>query len=247
MNESYIKLLRKLTEWEWYKDSQMVHLFIHLLLKANFSDGNFQGKKVMRGQLITGTNSLAESTGIARQSVRTCLNKLKLTNEITIESTNKNSLITIVKYNDYQSFENKPTSKTTNKITIKQPTTNQQLTTIEEGNKEEEINIEFSVFWNLYNKKEGDKPLCEKKWLSLKNEERQKIINTLPIFLSKIKEKQYQPLPATYLNQKRWNDEIATTITHNYTDIQIREAKAFKAAGWGLPEWFDKQYESLLG
>jgi hypothetical protein len=71
------------------------------------------------------------------------------------------------------------------------------------------INISFDTFWNLYNKKQGDKEACEKKWIKLTDTDRQKIIDTLPLFLSKITDKQFQPLPATYLNQKRWNDEIS--------------------------------------
>lgn len=70
------------------------------------------------------------------------------------------------------------------------------------------ITIPFDVFWNMYNKKVGSKDSCISKWNKLKDEERQKIIDTLPTFLSSIKDKQFQPHPQTYLNQKRWNDEI---------------------------------------
>lgn len=70
------------------------------------------------------------------------------------------------------------------------------------------INIPFESFWNFYNKKVGDKNKCESKWNKLNDEERQKIINTLPTFLNSITDKQFQPFPETYLNNKRWNDEI---------------------------------------
>ena len=70
------------------------------------------------------------------------------------------------------------------------------------------IIIPFDVFWNMYNKKVGSKDSCISKWNKLKDEEKQKIIDTLPTFLSSIKDKQFQPHPQTYLNQKRWNDEI---------------------------------------
>jgi len=75
-------------------------------------------------------------------------------------------------------------------------------------NENEDINIFFSSFWDLYDKKVGDKQKCEKKWNSLKPEERQKIIDTLPAFKASISDKQFQPYPETYLNKKRWNDEI---------------------------------------
>lgn len=70
------------------------------------------------------------------------------------------------------------------------------------------INVPFETFWNLYDKKVGSKKHCEKKWLKLTDEIRQKIVDTLPKFKASIKDKQYQPFPETYLNQERWNDEI---------------------------------------
>lgn len=76
---------------------------------------------------------------------------------------------------------------------------------------ETKLNIEFETFWNMYSKKEGDKKSCISKWNKLKDEERQKIIDTLPNFLSSIRDKQYQPYPTSYLNQRRWEDEIKST------------------------------------
>jgi hypothetical protein len=73
--------------------------------------------------------------------------------------------------------------------------------------KDNDINISFVCFWNLYNKKINSKD-CESKWKKLKDDDRQKIIDTLPNFLNSIPDKQFLPHPATYLNQKRWNDEI---------------------------------------
>jgi hypothetical protein len=78
-----------------------------------------------------------------------------------------------------------------------------------------DINISFDCFWNLYNKKVGDKKKIENKWNKLKNEDRQKIIDTLPTFLNSITDKQFQPFPETYLNNKRWNDEIIENQNSN--------------------------------
>lgn len=79
----------------------------------------------------------------------------------------------------------------------------------EKKRKEKKINIPFDVFWNLYNKKVA-KVKCEPKWNNLKDEEREKIIDTLPSFITSIRDKQYQPNPETYFNQRRWEDEIET-------------------------------------
>lgn len=77
--------------------------------------------------------------------------------------------------------------------------------------KEKEINIPFSTFWDLYNKKVA-RVKCVPKWHKLKDEERKTIIDTLPNFLSNIRDKQFQPNPETYLNQRRWEDEVENKI-----------------------------------
>jgi hypothetical protein len=127
--EGWIKLHRKFNEWEWYNISEMVHLFIHLLINANSKDGEWRGVILKRGQILTGLHSLHESTKISIQTIRTCLKRLEKTSEINIQVTNKYSIITICKYEDYQSEK-----ITTNKQPNKQLTSNQQST----NNKQEE-------------------------------------------------------------------------------------------------------------
>ena len=127
-NKSFIKLYKKILEWEWYKDYKTKDLFIHLLLKANWKDGKYQGYEIPRGSLITGRKQLAEELGFTEQSIRTAINHLKSTNEITIKTTKVFSIITIVNYEQYQESNQVSNQQLTNN----QPTTNQQLTTIEE-------------------------------------------------------------------------------------------------------------------
>jgi hypothetical protein len=154
-NENYlsgwVKIFRSFSKWEWYKDSKMVHLFIHLLISANHKDGKWRGQSVKRGQLITGLHSLSEQTSISIQSIRTCLSRLKSTNEITIKTSNKNSLITVVNYDIYQSIE--ITNNQTNKqLTNDQQTTNKQLTTNKNDKKEKnERNIVPPTFEMIKN------------------------------------------------------------------------------------------------
>jgi hypothetical protein len=65
----------------------------------------------------------------------------------------------------------------------------------------------FDEFWNLYNKK-LDTKTCKNKYSKLSEAERQKIKDSLPIYLSTLKDKQYQKYPQTYLNNQCWNDEL---------------------------------------
>ena len=78
------------------------------------------------------------------------------------------------------------------------------------------VNIDFSVFWDLYDKKVGDKSKCVKKWNNLKDEDRSKIIDTLPAFLKLIPDKQFQPYPMSYLNGNRWEDEIVPNLKEEF-------------------------------
>lgn len=98
----YIKIHRKILNWEWYSDINTFRLFMHLLLKANFKDAKFEGKKILRGQLVTSLTSLATQTGLTVHQVRVSLDKLKTTGEVANASYTKYRVITIVRYDDYQ-------------------------------------------------------------------------------------------------------------------------------------------------
>ena len=87
------------------------------------------------------------------------------------------------------------------------------------------INIEFEIFWNLYNKKVGSKEKLKTKWEKLKDEQRQKIIDTLPTFLNGIKDKQFQPHPETYLNNERWEDELEIVTSQSRHDFLLNAGK----------------------
>lgn len=119
---------RKLIQWGWYQDSIVKCVFLHLLLTANFKDSQWMGIPIKRGQVVIGTNKLADELGISRQQLRTALNKLKSTNEITIKSTNKFTLVTVVNWDNYQCEEEGATSNLTSTLTNEQPTDNQRIT-----------------------------------------------------------------------------------------------------------------------
>ena len=118
--DGWIKIHRKILEWEWYDDINTKVLFWHLLLTANHKDKKWRGQTIKRGQRLTSLEHLAEEVGLTVQQTRTSLNKLKSTNEITIKSTNKFTVVTIEKYSDYQINEkenNKQNNKRNNKRT----------------------------------------------------------------------------------------------------------------------------------
>ena len=140
----WLKMYRKITEWEWYTDSQTVHLFIHIIIKASFEDSKWRGQNIKRGQLFTGRKLLSQQTGISEQSIRTILNRLKSTKEITIESTSKNSIITVCNYEGYQA-EYQQTNQQINQQTNQQSTSDQpainHIKEVKKLKKEKEKNL----------------------------------------------------------------------------------------------------------
>ena len=133
---SFIKLDRKIIDWEWFSDSNMVKLWVYLLVNAKYEDTNIQGRLIKRGQLITGRKKLSKELCLSEQQIRTCIKRLISTNEITTEATNKDTLITIVNYDKYQSSadeNNQQINQPSNQqATNEQPTNNQQSTTYKE-------------------------------------------------------------------------------------------------------------------
>lgn len=106
----FIKLHRKLVAWGWYQDSVVKDVFLHLLLTANFKTMQWKNITLQEGQVVVGSQKLADELGFSRQQVRTALKKLSTTNEITVEPYSKFSIITIVNWRDYQS-ENGATTR----------------------------------------------------------------------------------------------------------------------------------------
>ena len=122
MGKRYIKLYEQITEWEWYKDINTFRLFVHLLLKANYKDVNFRGRIIHRGQIVTSLSSLAANTSLSIRQVRDSLNHLVMTGEVTNESTSQYRIITISKYDDYQSSDKRDDKQVTNELTSKRQT-----------------------------------------------------------------------------------------------------------------------------
>lgn len=101
-NTGWISLYRKFTDWEWYDCANVKALFIHCLLKANRKTHLWRGVQIDEGQFVTSLEKLASELGMSVQQIRTALSKLKSTNEISVNSTNCYSLITVNNYVRYQ-------------------------------------------------------------------------------------------------------------------------------------------------
>lgn len=124
----YIKLYRKLVKWGWYQDNVVKGLFLHCLLMASFKDFDWMGRKFNAGQFITSRKHLSQDLGFTEMQIRTALKKLESTKEITTETTNRFTIITVNNWGNYQGDDNEDNQDFNHQITNKQPTDNQQIT-----------------------------------------------------------------------------------------------------------------------
>lgn len=109
----FVSIHRQFMDSRLYKDSQAVHLWLHLILKANHEDAAVKTDigmiTVCRGQMLTGRPTLVSETFIPDNKVRSLLRTFESKGMLNISSMGKKfSLITIVKYDDFQS-KNCPT------------------------------------------------------------------------------------------------------------------------------------------
>jgi len=157
MDTGYIRLARKIFEWEWWGDPITLEVFIWCILRANWKEGKFKGQTIPRGSFVTSRGTGAAECRLSQQTWRTAIKHLISTNEITIKSTKQYTLITVVNYEVYQSDGEKLTNELTNDLTSNQPTTNQDIKKKKGKNKNINVHAEelFNQLWDLYIRKKG--------------------------------------------------------------------------------------------
>lgn len=102
---AWIKLHNKFISWEWFAKPEMVQLFVWLLLKAASRDTTWQGIAIKRGQVLISQRKLAAELVLSYKQVRTCLQRLQTTGEVTAAGApgaHGFTLVTICNYDSYQ-------------------------------------------------------------------------------------------------------------------------------------------------
>ena len=173
----YVLYYRSKLEWQWYKFPTTAHLFDYCIHRANYKDNYYGNVLVKKGSFLTSLNNLHNETGLTVQEVRTSLKRLASTNDLTYETTNKGTVITVVNYSVYQSQSENVTSTLTNQ----QQTNNKRITNQQQLiNKENKVNKvnnvvvsddtpttttifddDFVRFWKAYQKKGSKKDTYE--------------------------------------------------------------------------------------
>jgi len=174
----WVKLHRKLMSKGYYKKSEIVHLWIHILLRANHKPKEHYWNKeniiIQTGQFITGRKKLSEETGINESMVERILKILENEQQIEQQKTTKFRLITVKNWVSYQ-IKDLPEQQIEQQVNNKRTTDEQQVNTNNndnnsnnENNKETIYISEFSkTFQELYeswlkDRKTRNKPVTEK-------------------------------------------------------------------------------------
>jgi uncharacterized phage protein (TIGR02220 family) len=118
------------------KDSEYLAVWTYILLNATHKEhpSVFKGNKIMLkpGQLITGRKTISEKFKISESKVQRILKLFESEQQIEQQNGNKNRLITILSWDDYQGAEQQDEREMNNKRT----TTEQQLNTYKNVKKE---------------------------------------------------------------------------------------------------------------
>lgn len=138
--KGFIKLDRAIENWRYSTKPNYVALWVYLLVKANHEKRMTYEVEVDRGCLLTSYEKLAKGTGLSVQNVRTILKHLN-GDEITCTSTNKNTLIRIIKYDFYQGANKQTNKRSNNQLTSNQQTTNNKQDIKETKSIEEYITL----------------------------------------------------------------------------------------------------------
>ena len=161
MDNTYIKLFHRMLTWGWYSDTNTFRVFMHILLRANYKESEYLGQKIGAGECVFGYNAWSKELGLSVRQLRTAITHLKSTNEIRVKSTNKFSIITVVKWEFWQIEEGEATSKrqANRQASDKQATTSKEYKntnttpTIEEVReyvKEKGLMIDADYFYEYY-------------------------------------------------------------------------------------------------
>lgn len=160
--EGWVKIHRKILDNPVVcKDSETFSIWLYLLLSATHQEipAVFKGEKITlkKGQLITGTLSISKRLKINKDKVQRTLKCFEIDKQIEQETSNKNRLISILNWEQYQSNDNENDKQMINKC----ETTDKQLIT--NKNVKNDNNIYITLF-NKY-KEQIEKENAARKFL----------------------------------------------------------------------------------
>ena len=105
MNNGWIKIHRSMLDWEWWDDQNTARVWLTILLSVNHEPKRWHGMIIDTGEMVTSRAKLAKKSGLSERAVRTSLERLKSTNEVTCKTTKHFTIIKVVKWDVFQAYD----------------------------------------------------------------------------------------------------------------------------------------------
>jgi len=214
MNRGYVKLWRKSLDGGWLQNPELWTFWTWCLLKASHKvivvRVGFQEITLEPGQFVFGRLKASKELKMSERKIRSCIDFLRKAENLTIKTTNKFSIITILNWPTYQADESKNGQQNGQPATSKRPQTR-----MNKNEKKKEYSVDFLEFWKVYPVKVGK----DKAWESWqrRNGDRPDLEIIVGAILKQdrwrksAKQGEFRPEwknPATWLNQGCWTDEV---------------------------------------
>lgn len=214
----WIRLHRQALLNGWLQNHRLWAFWCYCLLKASHQaievTVGYQRVHLSAGQFIFGRMAAAKELKMTERQIRTCQTSLISTGNLSVQTSNKFSVITVINWDSYQGTGQERDSQGVTPL-VQQPTSNRPQTRIKELKKESISS--FSVFWNAYPRKVGKAP-AEKAWLKITPNESllKQIVDALEWQAKQsdwLKDDgKFIPHPSTWLNGRRWEDEQPVSL-----------------------------------
>jgi hypothetical protein len=152
MHRGYVRLWRKALDSGWLKNHRLWIFWSYALLKATHKEFTAlvgtTAVDLSPGQFVFGLRIAHEETGLTIRQIRTCIACLIKAGNMTIKTTNKFSIITIVNWHIYQGLEDEYDTPNDKQTTSKRQHTNTEA----HKNKKspEDISLEISSMSGRY-------------------------------------------------------------------------------------------------
>lgn len=221
----WIKIDRSIQDhWIW-QDAAKLKCWVALLLNASHSNQKVLiGHEIVecrRGQIVGSLRQIGEIVGMGKDAVRSTINVFHKQGMILLQTEAKFTRITICNYESYQGVTHDVQTDSRQTADNDKNVKNEKKNVIDKKAKDlfHAIDVDkFSLFWEKYGKKEG-KSLAQKSWKKLSEAEKDKVLETVDAYVAWKSDVQYRKMPATYLNQKCFNDEIPATFAAPQTEL----------------------------
>jgi hypothetical protein len=219
LDRGYFKCWRKLFDSQVFQNEGLLKVWIWCLGKASYRErciGFETGKGgvevfIKPGQFVFGRDSAAKELRMNPSSVWKRINKLKNLGNCDIESNRQYSIISITNWSIYQGDFLESNSESNYQVTGKEQASNT-------NKKDKKVNKEiyspdFLEFYKAYPRK-VDKFGAWKAWEKCNGDRPE--ISRLLLLIEKLKNTddwrkesgKYIPHPTTWINKKRWDDEL---------------------------------------